>query len=79
MISTAQWLYMNEAEGEYNVVPTREARLNAVIRDIKETKPATFPEVNDIIEKHGLRYLSFNSNELQEVTNAVYSVGGAMY
>lgn len=57
MVNTGYFMYMAEAEGHDNLVNTRTAKVNAVIKDLKDIKGKVYdpnPYIPEVLAKHGL-------------------------
>lgn len=63
------WLYMNEAEGYSNIVDTREAKINAIGRELVEMgyRGRVVPQgvFMSLCERHGI--YDINSKEVHQI------------
>lgn len=67
----SHFLFMCEAEGVDSVVNTRTARINAVIKDIKNYPTATMDgnTFKQILMRHSLTYVT--QDEMRKISNAI--------
>ena len=66
----AEMMFYAEAEG---LLPTRQGRINAVIKDVKEYPGSSieFTEFERILRNHGLCYAELTDRELRYIRASV--------
>ena len=67
MVKSGYIPYMMETEGYDNFITTKEARINAVIKEIKATEDANYL-LKEILEKHNLSINKLTNEELYRIT-----------
>ncbi len=68
---SSQFMYMAETEGYDSHINTRQARINAVIKEIRKNPKPVLPQrdFEMILHKHNLDYLS--ASELRQIQNGI--------
>lgn len=70
MITFPEMLYYMECEGD---IPTKTGRINAVIKEIRNTPPhyISDDEFEQILNNHGLSYKELNYRELLFIIESI--------
>lgn len=77
MFGTDYWLFMNEAEGNDDIVKTREAKINAVCKDFQRMAAAGISRtqltasIEKVLTAHGIDGRTLNDRERQKISSCI--------